>query len=247
MWPGQIWSKLHIFRIRSIKALEQNSESARHRPLLLAQIFGRSEASFGLRSEDSVGSVNPWSSEPRYCQGRLAGPSWNCSPSGCVTFVTVPHCKGLKYRKGIGYKGRMQPATFVPSFIFILLAVNYACARFYLDHRRAEPAWAETNPTIAQDPAAICARAGVTFQSCFAPLPELGHPGLCLFSAPVTKGSTLSVKLDTLSTDAIVQRLADWERENGAETRRWAACPGLSLVKSSPKLTGGSSHFRHET
>jgi len=102
------------------------------------------------------------------------------------------------------------PTTFVLSFIFVMFTVNFASARFYLNHRRAEPAWAETNPTIAQDSAATCARADVTFQNCFAPLPELGHPGLCLFSAPVTKDSTLSVKLDTLSTCAIKQRLADW-------------------------------------
>jgi len=114
----------------------------------------------------------------------------------------------------------MQPITFVPSFIFVMFAANFAFAWFYLNHRRAEPAWAVTNPTIAQDPAAICACAGVTFQSCFAPLPELGQPGLCLFSAPVTRGSTLSVTLDTLSTDAINQRLADWVRQHGAETRR---------------------------
>jgi hypothetical protein len=111
---------------------------------------------------------------------------------------------------------RMEPATFLPSFVFVMFAVNFAIAWFYLKHRKPESAFAEP----AQDPAAICARAGVTFQRCFAPVPELGHPGLCLFSAAATKGSTLSVKLDALTTQAVIQRLADWARENGAETRR---------------------------
>lgn len=132
----------------------------------------------------------------------------------------MPHHQGLSIAEELGYFRRMQPATFVPSFVFVIFAVNFACAWFYLNHRRAASAYAATNPNMAQDAAAICARAGVTFQNCFAPLPELGHPGLCLFSAPVTEGSTLSVALDTLSTHAILQRLADWARKNSVETRR---------------------------